>query len=653
MNNIPIIGKILAIFAILCAFALAATVYSANQIGEISSGYTSIIDHEDHAALLTAIGSRNFENARASISELLASTTDEGNRRAFAELNTARSEYASALDRAAAAARSHEDADDLLQLKTRGLTVIDQDCAQSIQSGLKATAAADVMLSQTAYLKDCGPKFAPLKEALAAKREAMDVRMTSDKTALGAKVKATILITYALIVLGLVLVATGAFFAVKTFISDRLKALSLSMEKLAGGDLAAAVAGEACKDEIGSMARAVLVFKENGLRALSLEQDAVEARALAEGERGRSETSRAELARQQAIVVKGLAHGLEKLSAGDLTFRLTDAFPADYDKLRTDFNDAMEGLRDAMRVIAANTDGMRTGAGEISQAADDLSKRTEQQAATLEETAAAMDEITATVRKTAEGAAQANTVVVQAKVEAERSGQVVAQAVSAMGEIEASARKVSQIIGVIDEIAFQTNLLALNAGVEAARAGDAGRGFAVVASEVRSLAQRSAAAAKEIKTLISASSQQVEHGVELVGRTGDALVGIVAKVAEITTLVADISASAQQQAAGLAEVNTAVNQMDQVTQQNAAMVEQSTAASHALAREANELMHLMSRFRTGEDGGSEPLHRSSPVSLSASSPRRGFTPMSRPAAAAMKPTEQAQRRPAKDDWEEF
>ncbi|MHC3126375.1 hypothetical protein OB03_03300, partial [Brevundimonas sp. GN22] len=233
---------------------------------------------------------------------------------------------------------------------------------------------------------------------------------------------------------------------------------------------------------------------------------------------------------------------------------------------------------------------------EISAASNDLSHRTEQQAATLEETAAALDQITVTVSRTADGAKEAASVVLGARSDAEHSGVVMNNAVQAMTAIESSSNQISAIIGVIDEIAFQTNLLALNAGVEAARAGDAGRGFAVVASEVRALAQRSAAAAKEIKTLISASGQQVSKGVDLVGQTGDALGRIVQRVAQIDALVNEIAASAQEQSTGLAQVNTAVNQMDQVTQQNAAMVEESTAACHALATEAEELAKSVSRF---------------------------------------------------------
>src|SRR5690606_31894959 len=221
-------------------------------------------------------------------------------------------------------------------------------------------------------------------------------------------------------------------------------------------------------------------------------------------------------------------------------------------------------------------------------------------AASLEETAAALDEITATVNRTADGARQASRVVQTARNEAEASGAVVSDAVAAMTAIEQSSNQIGAIIGVIDEIAFQTNLLALNAGVEAARAGDAGRGFAVVASEVRALAQRSADAAKEIKTLITASGRQVEQGVALVGQTGQALGRIVAEVAEIDGLMSEISASAQEQATGLQQVNTAVNQMDQVTQQNAAMVEESTAASHSLAQEADVLAASVARFKVAQ-----------------------------------------------------
>ncbi|MAW78889.1 MAG: chemotaxis protein [Parvularcula sp.] len=315
-------------------------------------------------------------------------------------------------------------------------------------------------------------------------------------------------------------------------------------------------------------------------------------------ERKRNEEERARKAAEQATVVSALASGLQSLSEGDLTSQIQQAFAEEYEQLRLDFNAAVTKLSDAMRGVVLNADGIRTSAGEISQAADDLSRRTEGQAATLEETAASLEELTASVKGAAEGADKANRVVSEAKRNAEESGEVVREAVAAMSEIEKSSEQISQIISVIDDIAFQTNLLALNAGVEAARAGDAGRGFAVVASEVRALAQRSSDAAKEIKTLISTSSQHVGRGVDLVGQAGKALHEIVDSVTNINDLVSTIATSAKEQSTGIGEINVAVNQLDQVTQQNAAMVEESTAASHSMAQEAEELARMVAAFKT-------------------------------------------------------
>ncbi|HUW80781.1 MAG TPA: methyl-accepting chemotaxis protein [Acidocella sp.] len=355
---------------------------------------------------------------------------------------------------------------------------------------------------------------------------------------------------------------------------------------------------------------------------------------------------------EQKLVVDGMAMALAGLARGDLTARITQEFPAAHLALKADFNSAMETLQETMKSIAANTQGVRSGAGEITQASDDLSRRTEQQAASLEETAAALDEITATVRKTAEGATEARNVVSAAKSDAEHSGEVVRETVSAMTGIETSSKQIGNIIGVIDEIAFQTNLLALNAGVEAARAGDAGRGFAVVATEVRALAQRSADAAKEIKTLISVSGAQVETGVKLVGETGKALGRIVEQVNRLNTLVADIAGSAQEQATGLNEVNTAVNQMDQVTQQNAAMVEQSTAASHNLAAEAEALSRLVGQFQIGHV---EQTHVAKPANKTAAPiVKKSRIPVHAPAGKFVTAARTVQQAVAgADDWDEF
>jgi methyl-accepting chemotaxis protein len=388
-------------------------------------------------------------------------------------------------------------------------------------------------------------------------------------------------------------------FFMRRRVSSLLTSLARGMRRLANGELDAEIVGRGRGDEIGQMAEALVAFREAAILNKDLEGQAQAARNVAETTRATTEAERERAAKTQAQVVGAVGMGLEKLSAGDLTFRLHDAFSADYEKLRADYNAAMDKLHETMTTVVSRTQGLRGGSNEITQASDDLSKRTEQQAASLEETAAALDEITATVKKTADGAQQARDVVAAAKSDAEQSAGVVREAVGAMSEIEQSSRQIGQIIGVIDEIAFQTNLLALNAGVEAARAGDAGRGFAVVASEVRALAQRSAEAAKEIKVLISSSAQQVARGVDRVGEAGAALGRIAGQVAQLNGVVADIAASAQEQATGLQEVNSAVNQMDQVTQQNAAMVEQATAAAHSLREETDALSDLIGQFRIG------------------------------------------------------
>jgi methyl-accepting chemotaxis protein len=371
-------------------------------------------------------------------------------------------------------------------------------------------------------------------------------------------------------------------------VSRPLLAIAEVMRRLAGGDHAVEIPGADRHDELGQMAGAAQVFKESAIAKI-----------------------KAAIAKEQALVVSVFGNAMEKLAAGDLTYRVNDNLSTAYEKLREDFNGSMAKLEKTMGVIVGNAGGIHSGSQEISVASDDLSRRTEQQAASLEETAAALEQITATVRKTAEGAKETRDVVASAKSGAETGGQVVAQAMTAMSEIEGSAQQISQIISVIDEIAFQTNLLALNAGVEAARAGDAGKGFAVVASEVRALAQRSADAAKEIKALISDSTAKVGQGVKLVGETGQALERIVGEVGRINTLVEEIASAAQEQATGLAQVNVAVNQMDQVTQQNAAMVEESTAASHALSQEATDLSELMGQFRLSPDPAAP--HRARPV----------------------------------------
>ncbi|MDQ0464627.1 methyl-accepting chemotaxis protein [Caulobacter ginsengisoli] len=371
------------------------------------------------------------------------------------------------------------------------------------------------------------------------------------------------------------------------------------MRRLATGDYEEAPPFAGRRDEIGSMAESVAVFRESALERRTLREQAEEARRLGEADRERSAAEQARAEREQQQVVAALAEALKRLSAGDLAVRIETPVAERFQTLRTDFNAAAASLAEVVAAVGQVAQSVRTASQEISGAADDLSRRTEQQAASLEETAAALEEITATISRTAHGAEAANRLSADARAQGDASGEVVHAAIEAMARIETSSGQIGRIIGVIDEIAFQTNLLALNAGVEAARAGEAGRGFAVVATEVRALAQRSADAAKEIKDLIQASSDEVAGGVALVRRAGEALDAIVGKVSSIHDQLGEIAGSTNEQSQGLGQVNTAVAHMDQVTQQNAAMVEQTSAAARSLQDETAELGRRLQRFSTG------------------------------------------------------
>jgi methyl-accepting chemotaxis protein len=346
--------------------------------------------------------------------------------------------------------------------------------------------------------------------------------------------------------------------------------------------------------------------------------------------------------RMSAIAMLG--GSMKALAAGDMTQSLNQPFVPSMEQLRHDFNEALDKLSQAMQTIGGNSIAIASGSREIGTAADELSKRTEQQAASLEQTAAALEEITTTVNDSSHRANEAGRLVAKTKLGAEQSGVVVRNAVAAMGQIEQSSREIINIIGVIDDIAFQTNLLALNAGVEAARAGEAGKGFAVVAQEVRELAQRSAKAAKEIKALINTSSQLVKNGVDLVDQTGKSLEAIVDQVRDINLNVAAIVEASKEQAVGLKEINQAVNTMDQATQKNAAMVEENTAASHGLTREAEELRILLAEFKVAGGHAARPAlaqARSKP------SPSPALQVVSRVAKAHGGAAQ------AVDHWEEF
>jgi methyl-accepting chemotaxis protein len=356
---------------------------------------------------------------------------------------------------------------------------------------------------------------------------------------------------------------------------DPLADTAKAMHSMASGDYSVRIDGAERSDEIGSMVASVEVFRAAAHAKIADEK-------------------------AQALVVSELANGLKALASGNLNHAITVRFDDRYEALRSDYNDAAKELAQVIGQVSQAADSVNTGSSEISVASDDLARRTEQQAATLEETAAALNNVTVAVRQTAANAIMVSGTVSTTHSEASEGTKIVGDVVSAMGDIEKSAQEIATIIGVIDGISFQTNLLALNAGVEAARAGDAGKGFAVVASEVRALAQRSADAAREIKELIAKSTDMVNRGVSLVDQTGRMLENILEKVAEINPLVQEISSSAEVQATSLGQINVAVNDIDRMTQQNAAMVEESTAAANSLSTEASQLTQLVSHFRIGE-----------------------------------------------------
>ncbi|HTO30917.1 MAG TPA: methyl-accepting chemotaxis protein [Pararhizobium sp.] len=376
-----------------------------------------------------------------------------------------------------------------------------------------------------------------------------------------------------------------------------LAAMSSYMKTLTSGDYDQDVPYAGRSDEIGDVAKSVSIFREAAIERRN-------ARQRTEDNRQRQSERDMALSQQKAAeeagrlqVIEALTHGLEQLSNGDLSIRIRQSFAAEYEALRTEFNGSVERLAETISTVLHTSARLRTNSLEIAGATDDLAKRTEMQAASLEQTTSAFDEITVTVKNSAERAREASAVMEATKRGAEKSAIVVRDAVAAMERIADSSAQIRQIITVIDQIAFQTNLLALNAGVEAARAGDAGKGFAVVAQEVRELAGRSAKAAREITALIEASTQEVAGGVHLVNETGSALIGIEQHVRQVNGLIGGIVTAAGEQTAALSEINAALHQMDQMTQQNAAMVEETNAACRELSDEVQDLNNAAGRFQ--------------------------------------------------------
>jgi len=384
-------------------------------------------------------------------------------------------------------------------------------------------------------------------------------------------------------------------------ISRPLSRIAERMGVLANGDLEVEIEGQTRGDEIGAMARAVQVFKDNAIALKTAEAEAEAQRRAADEERARNAARQEEIARQTAEVVNGLGMGLERLARGDLTYRVDEDWAEEYVKIKEDFNDAIGKLQDTIKNIMASSSEVSSAAAEISSSTTDLSQRTEEQAASLEETSASMEEISVMVKQNATNAQHANGLTQSARAVAEEGGQVVSEVVAAMSRIDESSRKISDIITVIDEIARQTNLLALNAAVEAARAGEAGRGFAVVAQEVRSLAQRSSQAARDIAALIVNSTTQVEEGVALANKAGSSLSAILQSVNSVAEIVSEIANACAEQATGIDQINQTLSQMDEMTQRNSALVEENAATARSLEEQQAAMSERVGYFRIDED----------------------------------------------------
>jgi methyl-accepting chemotaxis protein len=478
-----------------------------------------------------------------------------------------------------------------------------------------------------------GDRLGKVFEALTA-----EGKILADKSAVEAQTSSAWALYWQMIVGLCGLALMGVLFPIHSAAIRRgVASIRGSLERIRNDELDAAVEGKDRGDEFGAMAQA----------ADSLRQAALDKRAQSESNRRERERNEMERAGREAakheeeaeirVAVDSLATGLSHLADGDLTISIDQPFRADLERVRGDFNRAVQNLQKVISEVKGNSGSIEANAHQMRTAADDLAKRTEQQAASLEETSAALEQITATVRNSSVRADEANKMVDGTRVNAEESGKVVSEAMAAMERIETASNEIGKIINVIDEIAFQTNLLALNAGVEAARAGEAGKGFAVVAQEVRELAGRAAGAAKDIKTLVARSSSEVRTGVQLVTATRDQLSHIVTDVGKINELVHGIATAANEQSTGIQEINTAIGQMDQMTQQNAAMVEQTNAASHTLAQDAGGLTQLMSQFRIGEP---TPVQRSAPH-MSAAAPKaassKSYSLAPKPATVASRP----------------
>ncbi|MGR9134209.1 methyl-accepting chemotaxis protein [Rhizobium leguminosarum] len=634
LKHLKIRTKIISVVALLGLITMAGLIYVISEFRRADAAYSAFIDHEAQASMLSA---RASASAVASVLQVTLLADMKPDTPAFQTALATPSKLPQARDRmkqALALVPSRKPAIDEIQA---GIDEI-ETLANKITEQSKAKDSAGA-LSNVALIN---AKLNALTPKMIANNDAMMAMLNDGGDALSASVNGRIVFCFVLIGIAVLAAVGFSVFVAQIGIAGPMAQLRQRMTRLAEGDTASDVSGLDRGDEVGQMAKAVLVFRDNAIERAQIEARAEADRNVSDSERREREALKVREASELERAVTALGDGLRRLAAGDLASHIDEPFVAHLDALRADFNNSVEKLNETLHTVGANARAIGAGANEIRSSADQLSQRTEQQSASVEETAAALEEITTTVRDAAKRTEEASQLVARTRLGAEKSGEIVRKAVSAMQQIEKSSGEISNIIGVIDDIAFQTNLLALNAGVEAARAGEAGKGFAVVAQEVRELAQRSAKAAKEIKALISTSGTHVQTGVSLVGETGKALDAIVAEVQEINQHVHAIAEASREQSIGLQEINTAVNSMDQGTQQNAAMVEESTAASHNLATEAAALNNLLGQFRLTGTGGFTTSAPIAPAHTAA--PRAAARPAAR--AAPIRVAREGTARPA-------
>ncbi len=642
LSNAKIKTKILSVVGAVAALALAGTAYMASEFHTSDRVYTEFVNEDAAALRQIARADRNFVtlfyNAyRTGVHGYGSASVD------FA-LENMKTNAAQMYERMEEAKTKIPEKAGEIDGFIAEMRVIEKDLGALVEAN--RTNTPEQFRLATIDLDKRGAEFG---ERLRAFTDHLREELEKRADTISQTNNNTVVYTLAGIAAALAAAFAAGLLVASRGITGPLAGLQQRMIGLAGGEVESGIPGMERGDEVGQMAKAVQVFLENARERIRLEEEADANRSLSEKERIARDQQRAQEAADVKFAVDNLAEALAKLSDGDVSYRLERPFTATLDAVRKDFNASAEKLQSALSRVAENARGIDAGANEVRAAADDLAKRTEQQAAAVEETAAALEEITTTVKDSTRRAQEAGQLATRARHDAEQSGDVVRKAIGAMERIEKSSEEIGNIIGVIDEIAFQTNLLALNAGVEAARAGEAGKGFAVVAQEVRELAQRSANAAKEIKALITTSNQQVQEGVQLVGDTGKALEMIVSEVHDIDRNIAAIVEAAQEQSSGLQQINTAVNQMDQDTQRNAAMVEESTAASHGLAREAASLNQLLAQFKLAVAGVAQQAAVIRPAARQdapAASPARA---LGRKIAAAFSGNAAV----ASNDWEEF